>query len=345
MKWRIKAALPVAIVLVAGMFIFFWVSLTLDKGHERQVVLLVAAGGAVAICAAMLVGLAVLVDRPLLELQEKIARLRDGDLNVTATFAARNDEIGDLGRNFNAMVGQIRATQEEIRRLHQTQMSRAEHLATLGELAAGLAHEIRNPLAGISGVIEIIGRDLPPSSPGAQVWGDVRNEMQRVQKILNELLTYARPKPPEYKATDLCSTVDHAVHLARQHAVSKPIAIELQCAAGIPPVEHDATQIEQMLVNLLLNSIQAIEREGRIEVGIELVGESAQIRVRDSGRGIPPEQLPNIFRPFFTTKGHGTGLGLSLAKRIVESHGGQIEVHSELNRGTQFTIALPLKRT
>ena len=139
MKWRIKAALPVAIVLVAGMFLFFWVSLTLDKGPERQVVLLVAAGGAVAICAAMLVGLAVLVDRPLVELQEKIARLREGDLNVTASFASRNDEIGDLGRNFNAMVQQIRETQEEIRRLHQTQMSRAEHLATLGELAAGLA--------------------------------------------------------------------------------------------------------------------------------------------------------------------------------------------------------------
>ncbi len=344
MKWRIKAALPVAIVLVAGMFLFFWVSLTLDKWHERQVVLLVAAGGAVAICAAMLVGLALLVDRPLGELQEKIRLLRGGDLNVTATFASRNDEIGDLGRNFNAMVQQIRETQEEIRRLHQTQMSRAEHLATLGELAAGLAHEIRNPLAGIAGVIEVIGRDLPANSPGAHVWGDVKGEMQRVQKILNELLNYARPKPPHFAASDLCSTVEHAVHLARQHVVSKPITIDFQCGPSLPPVEHDATQLEQVLVNLLLNAIQAMEGQGSVDIQLSAVRDAVQVRVRDTGRGIPAEQLPNIFRPFFTTKGQGTGLGLSLAKRIVEAHGGHIEVRSVLKQGTEFSITLPIKR-
>lgn len=343
-KWRIKAALPVAIVLVAGMFLFFWVSLTLVKGQERQVVLLVAAGGAVAICAAMLVGLAVLVDRPLGELQEKIRRLRDGDLTVTASFAGRNDEIGDLGRNFNAMVLQIGETQEELRRLHQTQMSRAEHLATLGELAAGLAHEIRNPLAGIAGVIEIIGRDLPESSPGRAVWGEVKDEMQRIQKILNELLNYARPKAPHFAASDLCATVNHAVRLAKQHVVSKPIAIELQCTPALPPVEHDAAQMEQMLVNMFLNSFQAIEGEGRVDVSLQAQGGAVQIIVRDTGRGIPPEQLPNIFRPFFTTKGHGTGLGLSLAKRIIEAHGGKIGVSSVLQQGTQFTITLPYKR-
>jgi len=343
MKWRIKAALPVAIVLVAGMFLFFWVSLTLDKSHERQSVLLVAAGGAVAVCAAMLVGLALLVDRPLAELQEKIARLREGDLNVSASFSSRNDEIGDLGRNFNAMVQQLRETQEEIRRLHQTQMSRAEHLATLGELAAGLAHEIRNPLAGIAGVIEVIGRDLPANSPGAQVWGDVKGEMQRVQKILNELLNYARPKPPHFAASDLCATVEHAVHLAQQHVVSKPITIAFQCGPTLPPVEHDSTQIEQVLVNLLLNAIQAMDGQGRVDVQLASTNGAVQVRVRDTGRGIAAEQLPNIFRPFFTTKGQGTGLGLSLAKRIVEAHGGQIEVKSVLKQGTEFSITLPLK--
>ncbi len=344
MKWRIKAALPVAIVLIAGMFLFFWVSLTLDKGHERQAVLLVAAGGAAAICAAMLVGLALLVERPLVELQEKIALLRDGNLNVTASFSDRNDEIGDLGRNFNAMVQQIRETQEEIRRLHQTQMSRAEHLATLGELAAGLAHEIRNPLAGIAGVIEVIGRDLPADSPGAQVWGDVKGEMQRVQKILNELLNYARPKAPHFAASDLCATVEHAVHLAKQHVVSKPIVIDFQCGPSLPPVEHDTTQMEQVLVNLLLNAIQAMDGEGRVHIQLAAVKDGVQVRVRDTGRGIAPEQLSSIFRPFFTTKGQGTGLGLSLAKRIVEAHGGHIDVKSILKQGTEFSITLPLKR-
>ena len=108
------------------------------------------------------------------ELRDKIARVGEGDLDVTVGFANRNDEIGDLGRNFNHMVQQLRESREEVERLHRTQMSRAEHLATVGELAAGLAHEIRNPLAGIAGVIEIVGRDLPVTSPARAVVKDVR---------------------------------------------------------------------------------------------------------------------------------------------------------------------------
>ena len=140
---------------------------------------IVAGAGAVAICGALLVVLTYMVQRPMVELQEKIAQLGGGDLNVSVSFAQRNDEIGDLGRNFNRMVEQLRESRDEIERLHRTQMSRAEHLATLGELATGLAHEIRNPLAGIAGVIEIIGRDLPATSPARAVVKDVRQEIAR----------------------------------------------------------------------------------------------------------------------------------------------------------------------
>ena len=168
--------------------------------------------------------------------------------------------------------------------------------------------------------------------------------MQRIQKTLNELLTYARPKPAQFAPADLRATVEHSVHLARQHSLSKAIVIELHNPAKMPPVEHDAAQIEQMLVNLVLNAIQAIADAGRIDVTLQETSGAAKITVRDNGRGIPPEQLPNIFRPFFTTKGHGTGLGLSLAKRIVEAHGGTIEVSSVVKEGTEFAITLPLKR-
>ena len=292
----------------------------------------------------MLVALAMLIQRPLAELQEKIARVRDGDLTVSVSFAGRTDEIGQLGRDFNEMVRQMRHSREQVEQFHQTQMTRAEHLATLGELAAGLAHEIRNPLAGIAGVIEIIGRDLPEASPAREVLQEVQQEVLHIKRILSDLLDYARPKAPDFRLTDLNITVEHAVALARQQALSRPIEIELRRADGLPLVEHDTAQIQQVLLNLLLNAIQAIPAEGRVTVALESRGGFARITVSDTGRGIAPEHLPSIFRPFFTTKGQGTGLGLSLARRIVESHGGRLEVTSQLGKGSEFTAWLPLRR-
>jgi signal transduction histidine kinase len=298
----------------------------------------------VAICAALLVVIAVLVQRPLIELQQKIALLRDGNLSVSVGFAGHNDEIGDLGRDFNEMVRQLRESREEIQRLHRTQMSRAEHLATLGEMAAGLAHEIRNPLAGIAGVIEIIGRDLPEDNPGREVLKEVQDEVLHIKRILSDLLDYARPHLPEFRAADLNDSAEHAVHLARQQALSRPVEITLEKAPGLPLVEHDAGQLQQVLLNLMLNALQAIDGAGKIRVQISSHDTQALVSVADTGRGIAPENLPNIFRPFFTTKGQGTGLGLSLARRVVEDHGGRIEVTSQPGQGTQFHIWLPFRR-
>ena len=342
-RWLLKAVLPVAGVLVCGVAVFLWVSLSLAI-PEWRTVLLVAAGGAVVICCVMLVGLVVLIQRPMLELQEKIARLREGDLTVQASFADRRDEIGELGRDFNEMVAQLRQRREETHRAHQTEMSRAEHLATLGELAAGLAHELRNPLAGIAGVVDVLGQELPESSPSREIWNDVRREIQQIQKILNDLLEYARPRPPQFQLADLNATAEQALHLARQQVRSRPIAIEFVKDSGLPPLEHDAPQIQQLLLNLLLNAVQAIEGEGRIEMRLQEQDHFATVIVADTGRGIDPSHLPNLFRPFFTTKGKGTGLGLSLAQRIAEGHGGSIEVSSTLGKGSRFVLRIPFQK-
>jgi len=242
------------------------------------------------------------------------------------------------------MVDQLRESRDEIQRLHRTQMSRAEHLATLGELATGLAHEIRNPLAGIAGVIEIVGRDLPVTSPAKAVVKDVRLEIAQINHILTDLLHTARPHPPEIRKSDLNTTVEHAVMLARQQAISKAIEIELKKNPTLPEVEHDSDQIHQVLLNLLLNSIQAIDGRGKITVALDSEEDDVVISVTDTGRGISPEHLPNIFRPFYTTKGNGTGLGLSLAKRIVEEHNGHIDVTSSIGQGTNFVVTLPQRR-
>jgi signal transduction histidine kinase len=342
-NWEIKALVPIACVLLGGMLLFLLATISW-RDPERHLVLLVAGAGAVAICGALLVVLTYTVQRPMVELQQKIGQLGSGDLSVSVSFAHRNDEIGDLGRNFNHMVEQLRENRNEIERLHRTQMSRAEHMATLGEMATGLAHEIRNPLAGIAGVIEIIGRDLPATSPARAVVKDVRQEITRINRIVSDLLQTARPHPPKVRKSDLNTTVEHAVMLGRQQALSKSTEITLRKDPSLPEVEHDSDQIHQVLLNLLLNALQAIDASGKVAVTVELQGKNVVIEVSDNGRGIAPKHLPNIFRPFYTTKGDGTGLGLSLARRIVEDHQGRIEVTSTVGQGTTFAVILPLQR-
>lgn len=246
-------------------------------------------------------------------------------------------------RNFDQIVLQLREQSEEIERLCCMRISREEHLAILAAVATGLAHEIRNPLAGIAGVIEIVGRDLPDASPARAVVKDVRREIARINRIVSDLLRMARPRPPKIRKSDLNMTVEQALTLVRQQALAKSVEIKFLKEDPALEAQHDSDQIHQVLVNLLLNAIQAIEKSGVVTVGVRSQESMAVVEVADNGRGIAPKNLPNIFRPFFTTKGDGTGLGLSLARRIVEDHGGRIEVTSTVGRGTTFAVFLPVQ--
>ena len=339
-NWQIKAILPVVFVLLAGLLVFTIATVSLG-GRERHAVLMVAGAGAVIICGVSIAVLAYLIHLPMVELQEKVALISAGNLDVAVSFSRRNDEIGDLGRNFNHMMQQLRESRKEIETMHRTQMSRAEHLATLGELATGLAHEIRNPLAGIAGVIEIIGRDLPESSPARAMVKDVRLEINQINRILTDLLETARPHPPRMMRSNLNTTVEHAVMLARQQVLSHPIKIELDRATNLSEVEHDSDQIHQVVLNLLLNAVQAIDGAGTVTVKIGSHEDCATVTVTDTGRGMSEQQISQIFRPFYTTRSNGTGLGLSLVRRIVEEHLGHIEVTSKLGKGSTFEVQLP----
>jgi signal transduction histidine kinase len=341
LNWQLKTLLPVALVLVNGLLLFALVTLTLENPARNQV-LAVGVAGAVVICAVLFMVLAVVIHRPMLELQKKIALVQAGNLFVNVDFADRNDEIGDLGRHFNEMVQQLRESREEIERLHRTQMSRAEHLATLGEMAAGLAHEIRNPLAGIAGVMEIVGRDLPANSPALEVLGEVRHEVVHINKIVSELLEIARPKPQVYQMGDLVAVAEHASLFARDQAEARKVSLKVIRPESLPKLEFDSGQIHQVLLNLLLNAVQACGEGASVRVEFSSDERSVAASVTDTGKGIAPDVLPNIFRPFFTTKGNdGTGLGLSLARRIVEDHGGRLEAASQLGQGSRFTLSLP----
>jgi hypothetical protein len=339
-NWQIKAILPVVFVLLAGLLLFTVGTVTLRE-TDRDALLLLAGAGAVIVCGVSISVLAYLIQRPMVELQQKMAIISNGNLDVAVSFSQSNDEIGDLGRKFNHMVQQLRESRLEIETMHRTQMSRAEHLATLGELATGLAHEIRNPLAGIAGVIEIIGRDLPASSPAREMVKDVRLEINQINRILTDLLETARPHPPQMMKSNLNTTVEHAVMLARQQVISKPIPIEFQMNPGLPEVEHDSDQIHQVVLNLLLNAVQAIDGPGSVTVNISSQDDCAVVTVSDTGRGMTEQQLAQIFRPFYTTRSNGTGLGLSLVRRIIDDHHGQIDVASEPGQGSSFQVLLP----
>jgi signal transduction histidine kinase len=339
-NWQIKAILPVVCVLLAGLILFTIATLTL-RDPDRDALLLLAGAGSVIVCGVTICVLCYLVQRPMLELQKKMALVSQGNLDTTVSFCSSNDEIGDLGRNFNYMVQQLRESRQEIETMHRTQMSRAEHLATLGELATCLAHEIRNPLAGIAGVIDIIGRDLPVTSPARAMVKDVRLEIDQINRILTDLLETARPHPPRMMKSNLNTTIEHAVMLGRQQVISKPIRIEVYTAPGLPEIEHDSDQIHQVVLNLLLNAVQSIEGSGHVTVKVDSQNDCATISVTDTGRGISPQQIAQIFRPFYTTKPTGTGLGLSLVHRIIDEHDGKISVTSEPGNGSTFEVSLP----
>lgn len=343
LRWQWKAIIPIIGVLLLGLVAFRAIVQALDipNGHW---ILIVAAAGAVTICFVMLTVLLVLIERPLDELKETIARLREGDLAARVGFAKRTDDVGQLGRQFNEMIQQLAENRAEIERLHQREMARAEHLATIGELAAGLAHEIRNPLAGIAGVVDVMGKELPAESSSRAVLPEVQDEIHHIQAILNDLLAYARPRSPAFHPADLNSTIEQAVSLARQQVRTRPIEISFEPQKNLPEVMHDPMQIQQVILNLLINGIQAIPKEGKVEVTSRREGELAVVTIKDTGKGIPKDSLPKIFKPFFTTRTEGTGLGLPLAKGIVESHGGRIEVQSEPGRGAQFDVLLPITR-
>lgn len=260
-------------------------------------------------------------------------------------------------RSTEALEGEIRALTERwkefcdhCQRLHESQMLHAEHLASMGELAAGVAHEIRNPLAGIAGAIEIITKDFPPDHPDREILDDLRQEVRRIEKVLNDLLAYARPKPPQFGTADLKEVVARTLQFARQQTGAKRVEFSIQVPGDLPHFRTDSEQLHQVLLNLVLNGIQALERDGRITIAARVNNSRApgrddllEISIVDTGAGIPPEQMERIFRPFYTTKRGGTGLGLSLCRRIIRQQGGTLSVESEVGKGSRFIIRLPLR--
>lgn len=224
----------------------------------------------------------------------------------------------------------------------QEHLRRAERLSALGEIAAGLAHELRNPLAGLRGALDIVASRLQPGTPEAEFAQVARTELERLSRLLDEFLAYARPRPPRLEPAGLQSVVDRVVALLGTEAERRGVRLVVDGPGRDSSVVIDAEQMTQVLFNVVLNAIQASPEGGRVTISRWTANGQAMLCVEDEGPGIAPEHMARIFEPFFTTKHRGTGLGLAVSQRIVAAHGGTIELERRVPRGTSVRIRLPL---
>lgn len=286
-----------------------------------------------------------LVRSPLNAMIEKMAKVEEGDLSVRITHAPK-DEMGRLTNSFNSMIDRLDKAKKELDIYHFHQMERADRLASIGEMAAGIAHEIKNPLTGIASAITIISDDFSSSDPRKEILGEVLEQVKRMDKTVNDLLFFGKPTEPEPVCTDLNAVLRKTLIFASQHRGSKGGMIEkiLDLQADIPPVYVDPKQIQQVFLNLILNAIQAMQSGGVLTIKTALMQEGEQkwvtVSIADTGQGIPDQILGKIFTPFFTTKAQGTGLGLAICHKLVAQQGGIIRVESEDGKGTVFYIEL-----
>ncbi|HYL45788.1 MAG TPA: ATP-binding protein [Candidatus Limnocylindrales bacterium] len=304
---------------------------------------------------------------PLRALKAGTERLGSGDLGYQLEVDS-HDELADLARSFNTMSRQLGQAREEIDTWTKTlevrveektrelntaheQMLRVEKMASIGKLAAVVAHEINNPLAGILTYAKLLKKRFSHQDEAQKeifsTLDIIETESRRCGEIVKNLLTFARTMPMAYDLADLNGIIQRCVKLVQHQLELGGIELHLDLAPDLPSVGCDAGQVAQVILALVMNAIDAMPRGGILALETRLTdgGSAALVVVRDNGVGMPPEVLKNMFEPFFTTKenAHSLGLGLAICHSIIERHHGEIQVASELGRGTTFTIRLPLR--
>ncbi|MEI7906370.1 MAG: ATP-binding protein, partial [Bacteroidota bacterium] len=286
-------------------------------------------------------------------------------------FLPREDEIGFLTNSFNHMTRTLKQTQEELQQLNQTleervqkkseELRRAqanliqvEKMVSLGTLAATVAHELNNPLEGILTYAKLIRKRMNAAELTEEQKKEIveeltmiANETSRCGNIVKNLLLFSRKKVGEFRENDIRVLIEQSTKLIEHHLKIHNVSLQQSFEENMPLVVCDSEQIQQALLALEINAVEAMQNEGILTIEMKRPNDNeVTITMSDSGTGIRPEDLPHIFEPFFTTKkeGKGTGLGLAVVYGIIERHNGKIEVTSEPDKGTTFTITLPIQR-
>jgi len=286
--------------------------------------------------------------RPIKELSrtaEEIAKTKNLSLRVESSTG---DEVGRLADAFNYMIEEVNSHINQIRDMEE-QMRRADRLSALGELSAGMAHEIKNPLGVIRSSADILKGRMEDNSSNKALSTAISEEADRLARILDAFLQFARPRPPRMEPCLINDLLSRAVRLLEPEFIKSGIELDFNLDQTLPSVHADGDQLHQVFVNMFINSIHAMTGGGRLAI-VTRHGDSpgpsdsgmVEILISDSGTGIPYENLDKIFNPFFTTKEKGSGLGLSIVHRIIEGHGGKIKVEKGIPCGTVFRMYLPI---
>ncbi|MBI5528140.1 MAG: cache domain-containing protein [Deltaproteobacteria bacterium] len=281
---------------------------------------------------------------PVGQLAEGMSRVAEGDLNYKVRIESA-DELGKLARAFNQMVRAVKERDHRLREMTESRLSAVEKQISVGRLAAGVAHEINNPLTAILSLSSLWLKKMPETDPRREDLEIIVTETSRCREIVRNLLDFARERPTEKQVVDINKVVRDTLVLANKYDSMENVAIETDLSPLPLRVNADPKLLQQVLTNLLLNGAEAAGRGGSVRIATDedSSGGFVQVQVADRGKGIPKEHINRVFEPFFTTKGtgKGTGLGLSVSLGIVQRHDGTIEIESEDGRGTTVTVVLP----
>ncbi len=295
--------------------------------------------------------LALLVRKPIKKLIKTMTNAERGDLSARVDIKTK-DELGVLGGHFNSMLMKLEKANKDIEKYHQEQLVRVGRLATVGEMAAGIAHEIKNPLAGLAGATQILSKEFPDNDKKKVITEEMLKLINRLDKIIKDLLTFSRKAKPELVVSSVNNEIEKVLFFVDPQATQANINICKNLNEEVPRVLMDPEQVQQVFLNIALNSIHAMPEGGTltIDTSSHKISDESDVldpgiyvvtSFKDTGLGIPEDILQRIFKPFFTTKEKGTGLGLSISQKIIEEHKGKILVESEEGVGTEFKVYLP----
>jgi signal transduction histidine kinase len=279
---------------------------------------------------------------PIHNLVNDFKKVSAGDLSVTIPVTS-HDEIGELAEGFNNMVEKLRERETLEKRLNE-----AEHLSRVGQLASGIAHEIRNPLNYISLAIDHLKTEMLPNCGDkcvelTELAEKIKEEVRRANYMVLNFMNYGRPLKLRRVLTPYTELLNKVLPVLEGRLQEQNIKVDQQIPADLPQLWIDQELLRNCILNFVSNAAQAMPDGGTITLGAELEGEQVKLTFADQGGGISPEDISKIFQPYFTTKDLGIGLGLAITERIIKEHGGEIRVDSKLDKGTLFTVRLPLK--